>query len=715
MWAYIDSNSTSTRSVPAKPVVLKSSQLELILDGKDGLPYEYRLQPSGIRMRGEDFGNGINAVICDRKEWKFLHSPITVAKVTSTEKRGDFHFQAANNGEPAATFVLRYALEDATVRITLEDIQELNGYELIQLELPDLVTVREEDENAWLVHGDSGGSFAFVKEAKPGQLPANTFWGDVAATLPVIMLGTDRALCIQEVTAYMDGTALAVVGPEGKRRACMGTVQTHRVNGSLSYDMNTGKDTPRVSGNRQTPNLLVEQKSSCRLDFIATPNNQKADWITGAALVRSRMPEIPTHYYDNKLIYGIRCDEPTFEKPVATFAQCEELTRAVAALTGNWPQVVHLWGWQYRGKDTGYPAVAEVNKRLGTYDDLMQLMERARQYNCTITFSDNYDDAYKSSPAWDTKYIARRPDGELWESRNWTGENSYIIGLAKYMKGPGLERVRYTCERYKLRETTHVDVLSYFSVRNDWDAVEPASGIKNLFEGRYKVLEEFAKHGIDVSSEMLRYAFIGKVSYFWNMPNPTPCPFGGKPIPLSPTIYRHSAIWGESGRNRSYVERILSMLFYNAYQQLSLDKSFQYGDVTDIFYLMMVPWFQVRNRKVESFRREGEHTLIGLEGNSLLKLDWQNKTYKITLDGVEVASDGSTYCPLGKDRIAFYSVEAKELSITLPKGWNPAEVTARLLTTGEPQPAHMTITGQTATVQVPARQPVVLSSRQRPS
>jgi hypothetical protein len=38
--------------------------------------------------------------------------------------------------------------------------------------------------------------------------------------------------------------------------------------------------------------------------------------------------------------------------------------------------------------------------------------------------------------------IARRPDGQIWKSRAWTGEESYIQGLAKYMEGPGLERVR---------------------------------------------------------------------------------------------------------------------------------------------------------------------------------------------------------------------------------------------------------------------------------
>jgi hypothetical protein len=48
------------------------------------------------------------------------------------------------------------------------------------------------------------------------------------------------------------------------------------------------------------------------------------------------------------------------------------------------------------------------------------------------------------------------------------------------MAGVGPERVRYTCDRYKLSGTIHVDVLSYFAIRNDWDPRYPASGIRNL-------------------------------------------------------------------------------------------------------------------------------------------------------------------------------------------------------------------------------------------
>src|SRR5215475_10168449 len=418
-WSDLNPADLPARAKPEKPVRLKSSQLEVVLDGRDGLPYEYLLQRSGVRMRGEDFGRSIRALICDRESWQFPAVPIVASSVNASQHQAEFRFDVPHGGKTAARVFLQYRIEDATLHIRLQQVQEFPGYELLQLELPCLVTVREEDENSWLAHGDSGGNLAFLKEAKTGSLRPNPFWGNVAATLPVVIVGTDRAICVQEVTAFMDGTELAVVGGEGQRRAAMGTTQTHRVNGSLCYDMNTGSGTPRICGNRQTPNLLVEQTPSCRLDFIAG-TKENLNWMDGAKLVRDRMPPIPTPYYDQKLIYGIRCDEPHFKEPGATFPQCLELIRTLSALTGNWPQVVHLWGWQYRGKDTGYPAVAEVNPRLGTHQDLMELMERARNYNTTVTLSDNYDDAYKSSPAWDTRYIARRPDGELWLSRNWT-------------------------------------------------------------------------------------------------------------------------------------------------------------------------------------------------------------------------------------------------------------------------------------------------------
>jgi len=698
----------TTRSQPSDPIVLKSAELELALDRHDGLPYEYRVTRSNRRMLGESLGRPIEATYCSKRSGEFKTIPVSVQKAIPAASQADFTFTVVDGSGSAVAFALTYSVEAGAVKITLHDVRESEGYELIEVAMPRLATVREEDGQAWLAHGDEGGNLALLKDATPASLKPNTFWGNVLATLPVVMIGTDRVLCVQETTAFMDSTTLTVVGDPGMRRASIGTTKTHRVSGSPCYDMNTGPGTPRNCGDKQTPNLLVEQESSCRLDFMSATGDQPAlTWLDGAKLVRARMPAIPSHLYDNCFVYGIRCDEPSFPKPASTFAQCEQLIRQIAELTDYTPQIAHLWGWQYRGKDTGYPAVQEVNQRIGGYDGMMSLMQKARDYNCIATLSDNYDDAYRSSPAWDEKIIARRPDGQLWESRNWTGENSYIIGLAKYMAGPGLERVRYTCERYKLPKTTHVDVLSYFSIRNDWDRENPASGIKNL-SARYRVLEDFAKRGVDVSSEALRYAFIGKISAFWYMTGPAPCPFGGQPIPLLATIYRKSAVWGQSGRTTGIADRVLKTLFYNGCSHAMVRADIDLNDVLDTFYLVMVPWFVLHARNIEYFRRQDQRTSIGLEGGYMIDIDWASKSYSVSIVEYRLATDTSTSCPLDENRIAFYSLTPKSLSVPLPRDWKPNEIRAAKLSVNGPEDFRATVENGQISVQLEARQPVIV-------
>ncbi len=694
------------RSAPSRPVILKSPALEVVLDGSDGLPFEYRMSTPDTRFLGEEGGQPMTATVCQRDGWKFPAVPLRVESVKHTATQADFGFTARVGGQPAASFTISYLLDGSTVTVKMRNVREHAGYDLIEVAMPSLVTVRESDGAAWLAHGDSGGSLAMLRDASPAHLAPNRFWGNVLATLPVVMVGNGTALCVQEVTAFMDGTELRVSGENGSRRGSLGTTKTHRINGSLCYDMNAGNGAPLNCGARNTPNLLVDQESSCRLDFVAGGNGG-AGWLKGAELVRGRMPPIPKHLYDDTFTYGILCDQPLFEKPTATFEDCERIIRNVAALTDHAPQIVHLWGWQFRGKDTGYPAVNEVNPRIGGYEGMMRLMQRARAFNCTVTLSDNYDDAYRSSPAWNADWIARRPDGELWESRNWTGENSYILGMAKYVKAAALERVRYTCSRYRLPATTHVDVLSYYSIRNDWDPAHPASGVENL-QARYKILEEFAKHGVDVSSEALRYAFLGKISSFWYMTGPGKCPFGGTPIPLLATIYRKSAVWGQSGRMDGLANGILKMLFYNGYAHASFRDGGDLRATTDLYYLMMVPWFKLHGRNVESFRREGDRTVVELEGNAVADMDWAKQTYTVSIDGSEVARDLATYCPLDDHRIAFYSASARELSAPLPAGWDAGRIAGSALSASGREAVPVTVRDGRVVVAVDAQTPVIV-------
>jgi hypothetical protein len=705
-----ESAAPGERVAPSQPIVLKSAQLEVTLDGTSGLPYGYRLLRNDAQLRGEDFGEPMRVTLCRREPWSFQTAPIEPERHHATKTSAAFEFAAKFGGTPAVRFTLHYVLTGSTLRVETSGIEEAEPFQLIEVALPRLVTVRESDSGAWLAHGDEGGSHVTLTEAQAGSLPANRFWGKVLGTLPVVMVGTAQAMCIQETTAFMDGTTLVVAGGAGSRRASLGTIQVHRVNGSDCYDLNLEKGAPRNCGNQNTPNLLVEQPSSCRLDFLEVSGDADKAWIAAGRFVRERMPAIPTHFYDDQYVYGIHCDEPLLPAPSATFEQCHDIVARVAALTDHAPQVVHLWGWQFRGKDTGYPAVDVVDARIGGYAGMMRLMEQGPSLNAHITLADNYDDAYRSSPAWNEAVIARRPDGQLWQSRSWTGEKSYILGLAKYMEGPGTERVRYTCERYQLRQTTHVDVLSYYSIRNDWDAEHPASGIRNLRDGRYKVLEGFAAHGVDVSSEALRYPMIGHISCYWYLTGPARCPFGGKPIPLVPLIYGKSAVWGLSGpeaRGDDAKVRILQR-FYGACPHGTVRADTADSVFLDAFYLGMVPFFALRGRNLEDFEREGDETRIHLEGGAVIESNLEEKTLRIALHGADVLQDDAVFCPLGEEKIACYSIAARTVTATLPESWNPGDVAGVALSADGREEVKIAAEGRSVQVELEGRRPVML-------
>ena len=669
------------RGEPTDPVILRSDVLQVTLDRADALPVAFEL-PDGARLRGEPSGLRPTVVLSRHTPRGTMAREWAAVLVRASAAEAVFRFEAAYEGTPAASFVLRYRLAASTLTVTLEGIAEQPGFELIEVRLPALASVRA-GGLAWLAYPAKGGQWVDLAQAEPADLRWTTNWDFPA---PLALIGSDRAVAVLDVPSYLDTTELSVIGddPAG-RLAAVGTTKV-----------------VRVPGTEKTPNLPADQGSLCRLTVLGGGD---AFWLDGVKAARSALPAQPLEYYDQRFVYKVFCDAPG-ARHFTTFEEAGRLTRDLAALTGNWPQVAYLVGWQYQGHDTGYPAVDVVNERLGGHEGLLKLMDEARAWNCTISMHDNYDDAYLDSPAWDENVIARSPDGELMEGGVWAGGQSYILGLAAYAAGPGLDRVRYTCDRYRLRDTYHLDVLSAAPLRHDWSPAHPASAVANL-RGKWAIVDEFARHGVDVTSEGLSWPFIGKLSYFWNSPRGRTETFGAEQaIPLVAALYRHSASWG--GLNADGMG-ILESLFYNAAFSCDLTEATDRAWLADSFYLLQVPWFRLHHKPLETFRREGDRTLLGFGPGTSAELEWKTGSYRVTEEGAEIARDGATFCPLGDDRLAFYSRTAQELSAPLPPGWDAQRIVARALSVARPpEPVAVSVRERLLRVGVQARQPVLV-------
>lgn len=691
----------STRQAPQDPLTLRSNELEAVFDPHHGLPYAYRFK--GQRIWGDTTGLPASAIVCRLQPRTYRTVPIQAVSTEQTSRSLTFHFHAGFGDTPAATFDLQYALEGTSLLVTMESVKEHNGYQLIELALPQLMTVREEDGLAWMAEGRHGGSFVRLENAKAFRFPDDDYFGRISTELPIGMVGQRGIGCVMEVTAYMDGTETEIGGEPGHRHASLGNIQTYRVHGGRCYNMNDGG--PPVCGNGNTPNLLVEQKPRTRFDFFAC-EDQAQPWMTGAKILRARTPSSPNEYFSDRFLYIIGGKNKTSAKPRTTFAQSRTLVRDIAALTDGAPQTAFISGWAYDGQDTGFPSEDKVNSSLGSYEDLRDLIEAGKTVNANVTLNVNYDDAYKSSPIFDEAFIARRPDGAIWKSRAWDGEDSYIVGMAKFMEGGwGARRIDYTMDRYRISNAILIDAMSWFAVRNDWDPLHPASGYKNLVDGKYKIVDQFRQRGVAVTSEQLRYPFIGKLAVTMNGPGTSHRPFGGEAIPLLPTIYRSAAIWGSNGDGSIHPQQ---EIFWNTRSALWFEANTDRAMIADFYYLVVLPFSKLHRLAVESYESTGSLRRLTLEKGSQVEMNPATDSYTATVHGVEIARDESTCCPIDANRIAFYSRTKRQLRYPLPSEWRAAKVTARALAlTGRSDYKVQCLEGMIV-VNVEPKQPVIV-------
>lgn len=130
--------------------------------------------------------------------------------------------------------------------------------------------------------------------------------------------------------------------------------------------------------------------------------------------------------------------------------------------------------------------------------------------------------------------------------------------------------------------------------------------------------------------------------------------------------------------------------------------------ITDWILIYTLPWQKVRGVNIEKFRQQGERTTLYLKQNAVIDLDRKQQKYSVSLNGAQIARDGSTFCRLNDERLAFYSLEPKELSAPLPQSWNGADLAAVALDLHQPEEIHVDVDDGHVRVSVPARRPVMV-------
>ena len=173
--------------------------------GAGGLPFGYQLIGSSLTGSNERFGAASDgelptARVCRLSPRAYADVALKPVRVAAGYSVMSFDFEVMLEGREAARFTLRYQLDRAQLKVTLQDVSECEGHELIQVTLPTLCSLAGGGRN-WLAHCKHGGSVQAIADAAPGELPEHPYFGRILHILPLLMLGTEGAVCTMEVTA----------------------------------------------------------------------------------------------------------------------------------------------------------------------------------------------------------------------------------------------------------------------------------------------------------------------------------------------------------------------------------------------------------------------------------------------------------------------------------------------------------------------------------
>jgi len=650
------SNPLNSPQLKNNIVCLENSEVIIAADKVKPLIYEYVHKPSKGRLYGEVCGEEPRLVICKGADpvWPSLIELSFDARFT--EDAANYHILASRGKDKVTEFDLILRLTDNGVSIRFGNVVEKEDYHLIRVRMPKLITVKSEGNNAKLTIPSDSGRLVDVTRASHRSAEFKLDWVN---PLLAEFVYNDRVIGILE-SGCLENQMVNSVYEYGDVQ--YGSVSLDFVRRMMDYEV-FGY---RIPARDPKYHLLVQESSEALISLIGDYDcDGEISWVDAAKYIRDKIDARINPLYANKLIYKIYLDDPGLKEPTK-FADALELIKKIAYVTDSASQIVYLVGWQYDGHDTGYPAVDKVNGKIGGRKGLVKLIQEAKKLNTIVSFHDNYDDAYMTSPEWNTEIISRDTEGHLMKGGVWAGGQSYVISNYKYAKKRGLQRVRDTLEKYPISSSYHIDVLSAVPRRYDFNPESPAGAKKNL-DGKLTIVKEFNRHGVDVTSEGFSDPFVGHISHFWHLIHRDEAYYRDEEqIPLIPFIYHSKASYG--GIINSELD-IMKALLYGATFSYDFNKNTNLHYVTDLYYLVTLPWIKLYGKNMKSYSREGAVERMTYENGSYVEVDLKTRRYVVQVNGEVISKDYTCFVPMKKDLYLGYSKDGGLFSYPFPAQW----------------------------------------------
>jgi len=398
----------------------------------------------------------------------------------------------------------------------------------------------------------------------------------------------------------------------------------------------------RMEARSASLQFVVHRPSSFRLVLLQGDHRDPASgWVPAARWLHDlERPTLPDRYA-GRFVCKVFVGKPGSPAELPFDAVLEGIRRRSRLFDGA-AQVCYLVGFQHEGHDSNYPDVFTCNPAAGGLAKLEKLIAEARACNATVSFHDNYDDAYRESPSWDPADIGTDAAGEPLKGGVWNGVQAYWISLPKYERTKAEARLERTLAMYPVRDTYHLDVLTASVFRPDFDPAAPADRNDDL-AARLRLAERFRRHGLDVTTEGCGLPFLTSFRYFWDLPRPgSPLYEGDEPVPFAPFVAHGTTAYGGSEADRYGV---VEGLYFGAFHSRDIKAATTEREMLDAFYLLFVPLDLLRDKAMTDYREHGASRTITYGDGSTVEVDFARLTHRVTVAGRVVVEDFVSCAP----------------------------------------------------------------------
>ncbi|MDK8189905.1 endo-alpha-N-acetylgalactosaminidase family protein [Paenibacillus sp. UMB7766-LJ446] len=407
--------------------------------------------------------------------------------------------------------------------------------------------------------------------------------------------------------------------------------------------------------------------------------------------LKKKLPE-PDRLYKDAIWYKVFCGSP--REVNTTFLQALEIAERISLISNRAPQVMYLVGWQYQGHDTGYPAIDQLNPKLGTHNDLNYLIKEAMEkYNCIVSLHTNVDDAYMDSPQWDESIIGEDVDGKLMKWEVFNQVQSYHITHTKDVEsGSVFRRLDEMLTIAPVQKTIHFD--AYRTMNWSWGKDGFIGEAEEYYCGMLPIVEYMKEKGIDITTEALngmRIEPAGIFSGLWHHKE------------LLPLLY-HNVIYG-GGRGRNPLAWVAGTSINHDYTSEDvLDTALDMID--HIAMDSMLYRFLLHHDMVE-FRSDGDKSAFARYTDGIKAFGSSSpNSLNITWNETLIADLTTRFIPFDSF-IYIYAMENQRIQRTLPESWQGKKLTVRALLKDSILP-QIEINNHILSMDVQSRKPFIL-------